>query len=277
MYGESAVSDGAGHIYTFGGVGANGTITNIVYRYTIATNTWDQVAPMPGRRARQRRGARPERLDLRPGRQDGRGHDRHGGKLQHRRPTPGRWKRRFPRPVSSEAAAVDSLGRIEVLGGYDANGNPLASISVSQELTQPDLAPTITSSPGKSASSSIALQLPGAVHGQPAGHLRPRPGAGRDDDQREHRPDQLDAELRHRGHRDRDRRGQQQRGPDLADLLDQRRPADADRADGRRHLPRRRSSLSWNASTDPNVTSYDVYRRTFAPRPRGSGGTYHYA
>ena len=28
LYGESAVSDGAGHIYTFGGVGANGAITN---------------------------------------------------------------------------------------------------------------------------------------------------------------------------------------------------------------------------------------------------------
>ena len=45
LYGESAVSDGAGHIYTFGGVGANGAITNIVYRYTIATNTWDQSPP----------------------------------------------------------------------------------------------------------------------------------------------------------------------------------------------------------------------------------------
>ena len=46
LYSESAVSDGAGHIYTFGGVGANGAITNNVYRYTIATNTWDQVAPL---------------------------------------------------------------------------------------------------------------------------------------------------------------------------------------------------------------------------------------
>src|SRR5215469_15433139 len=44
LYGESALSDGAGHIYTFGGVGANGQINNIVYRYTIATNTWDTSA-----------------------------------------------------------------------------------------------------------------------------------------------------------------------------------------------------------------------------------------
>jgi hypothetical protein len=47
LYGESALSDGAGHLFTFGGVGANGTILNTVYRYTIATNTWDQVAAMP--------------------------------------------------------------------------------------------------------------------------------------------------------------------------------------------------------------------------------------
>jgi hypothetical protein len=53
--------------------------------------------------------------------------------------------------MSSEAATVDSLGRIEAMGGYDANGNALASIYVSQKLNQADLAPTITSSPGKTA------------------------------------------------------------------------------------------------------------------------------
>src|SRR5262249_52242067 len=35
--------------------------------------------------------------------------------------------------------------------------------------------------------------------------------------------------------------------------------------------------LSWDGSTDPNVTSYDVYRRTFLHDPRGSGGSYIYS
>jgi hypothetical protein len=40
---------------------------------------------------------------------------------------------------------VDSLGRIEVLGGFDASGKPTAAVSISQELSNPDAAPTITS------------------------------------------------------------------------------------------------------------------------------------
>jgi hypothetical protein len=50
----------------------------------------------------------------------------------------------LPQAISSPAAASDSLGRIEVLGGYDASGNPLATTYIS-EFTQTDLAPTITS------------------------------------------------------------------------------------------------------------------------------------
>ena len=40
--------------------------------------------------------------------------------------------------------------------------------------------------------------------------------------------------------------------------------------------PPTRSRLSWNASPDPNVTGYNVIRRTFLHDPRGSGGTYVY-
>jgi hypothetical protein len=58
----------------------------------------------------------------------------------------------LPAPVSSEAAAVDSLGRIEVLGGFDASGKPTAAVSISQELSNPDAAPTITSVANTAAS-----------------------------------------------------------------------------------------------------------------------------
>jgi hypothetical protein len=46
---------------------------------------------------------------------------------------------------------VDSLGRIEVLGGFDATGKPTAAVSISQELSKPDAAPAITSTANTSA------------------------------------------------------------------------------------------------------------------------------
>jgi hypothetical protein len=58
----------------------------------------------------------------------------------------------LPAPVSSAAAVVDSLGRIEVLGGFDATGKPTAAVSISQELSNPEAAPTITSTANTSAS-----------------------------------------------------------------------------------------------------------------------------
>src|SRR6516165_2638957 len=145
LYGESAVSDGAGHIYTFGGV-AGGAVTNLVYRYTIATNTWDQSsAPMQV-------GVRDSAAVLAPngliyviGGQTATGAT---AAAESYNPATNTWNLEtlLPQPLYSAAAAVDSLGRIEVLGGYDANGNPLASTYVSQEFTQPDQAPAITSS-----------------------------------------------------------------------------------------------------------------------------------
>jgi hypothetical protein len=51
----------------------------------------------------------------------------------------------LPQAISSPAAEADSLGRIEVLGGYNAGGNPLATTYASQEFAQADAPPTITS------------------------------------------------------------------------------------------------------------------------------------
>ena len=47
LYAESAAYDGNGHIFTFGGVGAGGTILSTVYEYTIATNSWSVAWSMP--------------------------------------------------------------------------------------------------------------------------------------------------------------------------------------------------------------------------------------
>ena len=71
---------------------------------------------------------------------------------------------------------VDSLGRIEVLGGYDANGNPLATTYISQEFTQPDLAPTITSTaPTTAGTAGYTYQVLSTGSPQPSYSLTAAP------------------------------------------------------------------------------------------------------
>jgi hypothetical protein len=150
LYGESAVSDGAGHIYTFGGVGANGAISNIVYRYTIATNTWDTSSATMQVAVRDSAAAlAPNGLIYVMGGTTSAGAT---ATAETYSITGNSWNldTSLPQALSSAAVAVDSLGRIEVLGGYDASGNPLATISIS-EFTQTDVAPTITSTPPTTA------------------------------------------------------------------------------------------------------------------------------
>jgi hypothetical protein len=150
LYSESAVADGNGHVFTFGGVDSTGAITSTVYRYTISTNTWDTVASLPvavrdsaavlangkiyvlGGRTSKGATAAVESYDL----------------------TSNSWttETSLPAPVYGEAAAVDSLGRIETLGGFDTSGNGTAAVSISQELSNPDAAPAITSVANPAAS-----------------------------------------------------------------------------------------------------------------------------
>jgi hypothetical protein len=143
LYGESAASDGAGHILVFGGV-ANGAISTTVYRYTIATNTWDtSVAPMQVGVSNSAAVLAPNGLFYVLGGTTASGAT---AAVESYNPTTNTWnlETSLPQAISSPAAGVDSLGRIEVLGGYDASGNRLATTYIS-EFTQTDLAPTITS------------------------------------------------------------------------------------------------------------------------------------
>lgn len=47
--GATAASDGQGHLFLFGGGTANTatSVSNTAYRYIVATNTWNAVAPLP--------------------------------------------------------------------------------------------------------------------------------------------------------------------------------------------------------------------------------------
>ncbi len=276
LYGESAVSDGAGHIFTFGGVGANGTITNIVYRYTIATNTWDQLAsPMQV-------GVRDSAAVLAPngliyvlGGQAAAGTT---ATVESYNIAANTWnlETSLPQPVRSAAAAVDSLGRIEVLGGYDVNGNATASISVSQELTQPDLAPTITSSPVKAALVNLpySYQVLSTGNPQPTYVLSSGP-AGMTIDPNTGlitwTPTFATEGIATVTVVASSSLGQVSQTYSVA--VAPQTPT------GLTGVGTSTTSitLSWNASTDPNVTGYNVYLRTFVHSPRGSGGSYYYS
>jgi hypothetical protein len=142
LYAESAVADGAGHLFTFGGVTAGG-LTSTVYRYTIATNTWDTVAPLPFAVRDSAAVLASNGLVYVLG---GVTADGTTAAVESYNEATNTWttEASLPAPVSAAAAVSDYLGRIEVLGGYDSNGQATANVWISQELNQADTGPTIT-------------------------------------------------------------------------------------------------------------------------------------
>jgi hypothetical protein len=270
LYSESAVSDGAGHIYTFGGVGANGTIINNVYRYTIATNTWDQVAPLQV-------GVRDSAAVLGSngliyvlGGTTATGAT---ATVESYNISTNTWnvETSLPQAMSSEAATVDSLGRIEVLGGFDANGNALRTIFVSQQLNQPDLAPTITSTPGKTAvvNSAYSYQVLSTANPQATYTLTAAP-AGMT----------INASTGLISWTP----GYNTEGVEAVTVMASDSAGQASQTYSITVAPQVPTGLtgggvstsavqlSWNASTDPNVTAYDIYKGYPYHSPRGSGG-----
>jgi len=139
----SAVADGAGHVFAFGGMGGNGQISSAVYRYTIASNVWDTVAPLPVATEGSAAVLGSNGLIYVLGGITSSGTT---ADVESYNESTNTWttETSLPAPVSSEAATSDSLGRIVVAGGYDVNGIATASVYVSQQLNQPDAAPVIT-------------------------------------------------------------------------------------------------------------------------------------
>jgi N-acetylneuraminic acid mutarotase len=154
LYSESAVADGNGHLFTFGGVGPDGSITGNVYEYTIATNTWSQIASLPVavRDSAAVLASNGKIYVLGGTTSSGATAD-----VESYDPSTGTWtsEAALPAPVSKEAVVSDALGRIEIMGGYDANGNAVASVWISQELNQPDAAPTITTTAPTSGATGV--------------------------------------------------------------------------------------------------------------------------
>jgi len=274
VYSESAAGDGAGHIYTFGGVGASGAITNAVYCYTISTNSWAQVASMPVAVRDSGAVLASNGLIYVLGGTTSSGAT---AAVESYNTATNIWnvETSLPQAISSEAATVDSLGRIEVMGGYDANGNALASIYVSQKLNQADLAPTITSSPGKTAvvNTPYSYQVlstgnPQATYAlttAPAG-MTINPSTGAISWTPTYATEGIDSVTVVASNY----AGQVSQTysinvtpPALTGVT----------ATG---LSTTTIGLSWNASPDPNVTSYDIYKQYHSHSPRGSGVSTYY-
>ena len=274
LYAESAVNDGAGHIYTFGGVGANGAITNIVYRYTIATNTWDQVASMQVGVSNSAAVPGSNGLIYVLGGQTASGAT---ATVESYNIATNIWttETSLPQAISSEAATVDSLGRIEVLGGFDANGNALSSILVSQKLNTADLAPTITSTPGKTVvvNSTYAYQVlttanPQSVYAltaAPAG-MTINPSTGLIS----WTPGYSNEAVANVTVVASNSVGQATQSYSIG--VAAQVPTGATGTG----ISTTAVSLSWNASSDPNVTSYNVYKQYHTHTVRGSGGSTYY-
>ena len=149
LFGESAVNDGNGHVFTFGGVTGgfnNGTVTTNVYRYTVSTNTWDTVAPML---VAERSGAAALGSNGRIYVLGGTAGGTTLSTVQSYDPVANTWalENDLPIPISEESVVTDSAGRLMVLGGRDQNHLPVATVYVSQDLSAPDALPVFTSLP----------------------------------------------------------------------------------------------------------------------------------
>lgn len=146
IHGMSAIGDGNGHIFVFGGSTtlSNSGLQDTSYVYDIASNTWnDTIAPMPI-------GTRDSAVVI----DDAGtiyvlgGYSANGAEdaVQVYDPIGDSWSMGtdLPEAVYSHAASFNSLGRIIVAGGIDATGIPTAAAYRTQRLDIPETVPVIT-------------------------------------------------------------------------------------------------------------------------------------
>jgi hypothetical protein len=152
-YAFTAVDDGNGHIFTFGGgtTTAASSVSADVYQYTIATDSWAAVASMPVATRESTAALGPNGKVYVLGGSDG---TNTLATVQVYDIASNTWTTdtNLPVAVRDAAGAIDSLGRLDVIGGYDATATPIASVYKTQRLSIPDAAPIITSTAVTSAS-----------------------------------------------------------------------------------------------------------------------------
>lgn len=148
-FGVAAAFDNIGAIYTFGGgvVNDSVSVSANVYRYTISTDSWSEMAPMPipTRDAAAARAVNGKIYVF-------------GGlsaagviaNVQVYDTVSNAWtvETALPSPVRGAAAVYDAAtASLYVIGGEDANGMMYANVWHTQNLTTADVAPSIFSTP----------------------------------------------------------------------------------------------------------------------------------
>jgi N-acetylneuraminic acid mutarotase len=150
--GAAAAYDGVGAIYVAGGSPtANGTTgSNTLYKYTVSTNTWSALAPLPLNIRDAAAVVGPDgTLEVLGGISNGSA----VASVETYDPSTNTWSMNtaLPGAVSGAAAVVDGLGRIDLIGGFNASKAPVSTVLVSQVVNSPTAAPAFTSSPSSSS------------------------------------------------------------------------------------------------------------------------------
>lgn len=143
----------SGQIYVFGGQNSTGLtgITATSYRYDPGTNAWITVAPMPIATTDSTAVFAPDdHIYVLGGRTSGGA----TAVVQIYDPVADLWElgESLPAPLYNHGAAIDSLGRIVVVGGTNTAGGAIANVTRSQRLDIPEVAPAITSLPATAGS-----------------------------------------------------------------------------------------------------------------------------
>lgn len=147
-YAFGAVWDGADSIYTCGGAAFNNptSVSANVFRYTLSTDTWSEVAPMLVATRESAVAIAPNGHIYVIGGDSGTGAI---ATVQDYDPTTDTWSLNVSLPVAvhSASAVFEASGRLVVAGGIDAAGQSVALTWFGQLLANPVVAPTFTSVP----------------------------------------------------------------------------------------------------------------------------------
>ena len=167
--GASAVYDGAGDIYVFGGATSSSASTTTALKYTISANSWTTVASMPSATTEAAAVKGPDGLYYVIGGLNSDGAQRSG--VEAYNPSTDSWStssNSLPIPISDEAAVVDPQNRIEVIGGTALGDDPYTSSAVYVTQTLANYAPVITTTSLPSATGGAPYSATVSAIGLPA-------------------------------------------------------------------------------------------------------------
>jgi len=149
-YAASSIGDNNGNVFLFGGVSVAGDIVDSVFCYSTTEDSWVILAPMPVAVKNSAAVFINGHIYV----ISGISAEGPVATVQIYDLATGVWAldTDLPEGRSSHAAVIDSLGRIIVIGGYDADGMATATVFQSQRLNVAEVLPVIASAPIENAS-----------------------------------------------------------------------------------------------------------------------------